>query len=404
LSGDSIFQVSLAKRLAIFSLILLGAITAIVGLLSAPSRVWPNLLLNSFYLVSLALSGMLFLTTQRLAGSRWSSSLRRVAEGFMLVIPVASLLMLSVWFGRQTLYAWGHPGGLEHEPAIAGKAQYLQPTWILVRTIAACLLWNAFALLLRKRSIEQDQNPKSSLALHRRLTRYSACFVPIFAVTFTLASFDWIISLEPRWFSTMFAIYAFAGMFVQGIAAITLAALLLKDAGYLRDSITENRLHDLGKMLFAFSTFWAYIWVCQYLLIWYGNIPEEATYFIKRTSSPWVLVFALNFLVSWIIPFAALLSARTKQRAGILKAVSLLLLCGHWIDLYVMIMPAQWPRPQFGLFEILITAGYAALAYLVVLGGLRRAPIVPVHDPILAFEFAVRPIAGPVSGIADFGE
>jgi len=364
-------------------LISLGTGAAAYGLYMAPHRTWPNLLLNGIYFTSLAVSAAFFLATQRLTGARWSASLRRIPEAFMMALPVAAVLMLALFFGRDVLYPWTRSGAFASQSGIAGKVQYLQVPWFYWRMLAVLLAWVVFAWLMRTTSLDQDLVPRSSLILHRRLIRLAAAFAVIFAVTFSIGVIDWILSLEPEWFSTIFVIYVFAGTFVQGIAAVTLATVILRDRGILGDAVNESQLHDLGKMLFAFATFWAYIWICQYLLIWYGNIPEEAAYYVMRTSGPWVVLFALNVLFNWLIPFCVLLPARAKRNRGALKLVSVALLLGRWVDLYILIMPPLSGTPKMGILELFVGAGYCALLYLVFVRNLAKAALVPVNDPIL---------------------
>lgn len=386
MSSVPLLEVPRHSRIVSSCLVILGAAIAIYGLRSAPDRTWPNLLLGGFYVTSLALSAMFFFATQRLTGARWSANLRRIPEAFALALPVFTVLMLALYFGWQFIYPWSRPGVFAHAPSIAGKVHYLKAAWVFGRMALALLSWSFFALLFRKTSLDQDRNPDSSLVLHQRLTRYTVWFVLVFALTFTWSCFDWLVSLDPEWFTTMFALYVFAGTFVQGIAAVTLAAVLLRQRGFLRKTVSDDQLHDLGKMLFAFTTFWAYIWLCQYLLIWYGNLPEEVSYYFKRTNGPWLYLFALNLTVNWIIPFIVLLSARAKRMVKILAMMSVLLLCGHWLDLYLLIMPAVWSVPRIGVFEIFITTGCLALLYLIFIHGLARAPLVPLNDPVLAYE------------------
>jgi hypothetical protein len=383
------FVPSSRSRNVALALVALGAAVTAYGLFTDSKRVWLSLLLNGFYFTSLALSAMFFLGTQRLTGARWSASLRRVPEAFMSALPVATVLMLLLYIGRHQIFPWTDPAKVfANARSIAGKVQYLREPFVFSRLVIILLLWVLFAWLFRKLSLKQDKNPGQNMKIHERLNRLAPIFVLVFALTFTLFSYDCIISLEPEWSSTMFAVYTFAGMFVQGIAAITLAVVFLRE-GSLRAWVTDHQLHDLGKLLFAFSTFWAYIWTAQYLLIWYGNIPEEVTHYVKRTNGPWLPLFAINFIVNWVIPFAVLLSVKAKCTPRVLKSICVLLLCGHWLDLYMHIMPSQWDAPKV-LLEIPIAAGYAGLLYFIFVRSLAKAPLLPVHDPILLAEVQVQ--------------
>jgi hypothetical protein len=380
---DEIF-LSTRRRYGRFlvSLLFVGAGAAILGTFHAPERTWPNLLVDSFYLLSLAVAAIFFIASQRLCGARWSASLRRIPEAFMALMPVAAVLMLMVFLGRQWIYPWSRAGAFAGVPDMAGKVIYLQTPAVIERAVAILASWIVFAWLFRKVSLQQDRDP--DLIYHQRLNRYSAIFVVVLAVSLTLGSFDWLISLEPDWFSTVYAIYVFSGCFVQGLSGVTLAAVLLKERGFMRERVTREQLHNLGRLLFAFSTFWAYIWTVQYLLIWYVNLPDEVTYYVKRVNGPWLFLFVLNPVANWVVPFILLLSADAKRNPRVLKFVCVLLLWGHWLDLYLLIMPSLSGTPRIGLLEPLIAVGYAGLFGLVFLRSLTKASLVPRNDPFLA--------------------
>lgn len=382
------------------ALVAAGLTAGAVGVVVEPARTWQNLLVDAFYALTLGVAAIFFFATQRLANARWSAPLRRIAEALMLTLPAAALLLLLLGFGFPSLYTWMQPHGAGpavghavHATADAGRTTYLSPSFVVARMAGVVLLWGYFALRIRAVSRAGDTDRAAGLRAHARLGRLAAVFTPLFAFTFSLAAYDWIISLDPEWFSTMFAVYVFAGAFAQGLAAITLATALLHRRGDFARAggkLRADQLHDLGKMLFAFSTFWAYIWVCQYLLIWYGNLPEEVTYYLRRTSDAWLPLFLANFAINWAIPFFALLPVAAKRNPRRLAAVGALVLFGHWLDLYLMVVPSRQAAPSFGVLELAMATGTGALLYLVFLRGLRRAPLLPPHDPILA---AARPHA-----------
>jgi len=368
------------QRTAALILLAAGAAAALFELRADPVRGWTDLLVCAFLFLALALAGQVFLAIHYAASAGWWTAFRRVPEALMSLVPLAALPMLAIWLGRHALYSWMRPGALESDPVLKAKSAYLNEPLFLLRMIFFLALWSLFSVLLRRASLAQDAGP--GLAQHRRMVRLSAAFLVLFAITFSLASFDWLMSLQPRWTSTMFAIYMFAGLFQAGIAAIALAVARLSRSG-LAGSVTPKHLHDLGKLLFAFSIFWAYIWVCQYLLIWYGNLSEEIPYFAVRTRGAWLPLFALVPVLRWLLPFVVLLPQWTKRNPKILAGIAGVVLLGSWLDIYMNVAPAVLPGPRLGAPELLIAAGFAALLWLTATRALASAPLLPRNDPFL---------------------
>ncbi|HEV2855706.1 MAG TPA: hypothetical protein VHC97_23160 [Thermoanaerobaculia bacterium] len=349
-----------------------------------PTRLWTILLVDGFFFLSLALAGLVFLAIQYLSSAGWWTALRRVPEALMSLVPLSALPMLLVFLGRRALYPWTRPGFLSADPALEAKAAWLNEPFFLIRMVLFLGLWSLFAVLLRRTSLAQDhQEGITPHRNHRRMVRLSAAFLAIFAITFSLASFDWLMSLDPRWASGLFAIYVFAGLFLSGIAVILLAVLKLRREGPLAEVVHEGHLHDLGKLLFAFSTFWAYIWVCQYLLIWYGNLSEEIPFYVERTRGDWLPLFLLAPLLNWLLPFCLLMSRSAKRSPHILATACVLVLAGSWLNLYVTVAPAVLPGPRLGMIELLITAVYAGLFVFALTRALAGAPMVARNDPFL---------------------
>jgi hypothetical protein len=205
-----------------------------------------------------------------------------------------------------------------------------------------------------------------------------------FGVTFTLASFDWVMSLEPTWYSTIFGVYNFAGLFQAGLAAVVVLALWLERHGPLAGILKDEHLHDLGKLLFGFSVFWMYIWFSQYMLIWYTDIPIETAYFVRRTSAAWTPLFLANIVLNWALPFFVLLGREAKRRRTTLRRIAVVILIGHWVDLSLMIFPAAvGDGPHLGIWEIGLGIGAGAGFALMVAWCLNGVAPVPRGDPQL---------------------
>ena len=240
--------------------------------------------------------------------------------------------------------------------ALAFKHFWLSRPFFLIRAAVYSGIWILFAFAIRQRSRRQDHDGDPRWT-HENF-RLSAAFLVLFGITVTLASFDWVMSIEYHWFSTIFGVYNFAGLFFSGLAAIILLAIWLERAGPLKGVLNESHLHDLGKLLFAFSVFWVYIWFSQYMLIWYTNIPEETSYFVRRQHGGWFALFLVNLFLNLVIPFVVLLRRDTKRQRRTMAVVAAIVLVGRWLDVYLMIFPGiVGESPTFGLWEIGLTLG-----------------------------------------------
>ena len=359
----------------------LGTVTLAAGAAAGVERAWAGCLLASFGVLTMGLAGLVFIQTQYASGASWSVAFRRIPEAMTAAIPIGGAGLLALILLAPGPYPWSH--GLEaHGGALAGfKIAWLQWTFLAARAVAFVLIWLAFAWAIVKHSRRQDAD--GDPAHTTRNIRLSIVGLIVFAVTFSLASFDWIMSLEPEWYSTIFGIYQFAGLFTSGLATIILLAVWLRRSP-MRHVVTDEHLHDLGKLLFAFSTFWMYIWFSQYMLIWYANIPEETTYYLIRTRGAWEVLFVATMLVNWVVPFLALLRRSPKRRPELLAKVALVVILGRWLDLYVMIVPPFSGQPPFGLWEVAALLAMMGGGAWIAMRAVGQASLVPANDPRLA--------------------
>jgi hypothetical protein len=362
---------------------LIAAVVVLAGVVLAPERTWPGVLIVAVYLVGLPIGAMIFLSTQAVASGGWHVCFKRIPESIASTIPYAALaLLVTLAAGMGTLYEWSHADVMANDAILAGKAGWLNVPFFLTRAVLLLAVWFGFvaAMLRVSRRQDSDRTAKGN----RRTVVLSATFLVVLAITFSIASWDWLMSLEAHWFSTVFAAYHFTGAFVSGLAMTTVAAIVLRRRGSLRGIVTDAHLQDMGKLLLGLSSFWAYLWLCQYLLIWYGNLPEEVTFYMHRHHGAWAVVSGANVLVGWVVPFLALLPRASKRSEGFLLKAAGLLLVGHWIDLYYSIQPVFQPQaPVLGVWELAPVVLGVALFLWAFRRGLAAAGLVPVGDAYL---------------------
>lgn len=306
----------------------------VMGFLADATQAWANVLLTAFNLTCVGLGGLFLLAIQSITGARWSDPILKAHRAMPSLLPIAGVMMLALWFGASHLYPWARPeAAADH--LLHGRLAWLNKPFFFGRILLFYGLW----IWLGRRLVNRGKG--------------AAVFILVFGLSFVVANFDWIMSLEPVWYSTMFAVYGFSGMFLQGIAIVTISAIVLRHVGLLPE-ISKAQNHDLGKLLFAFSCFWAYIWLSQFLLLWYANIPEETAPIRLMLNSKWAPLFYLNIILNFGLPFVLLLQRKAKTNEFILIVACATVLVGHWLDLYLMVLPPvlKGAIPAFGFSEL----------------------------------------------------
>lgn len=383
-------------------LVAVGGLTLVCGLFVVPARTWANLLLISYYLLGLGLGGIVLVALQYVTGAGWGVALRRLPEALAALIPVASVGVLVVLLAYPAMYPWTEPAPEDADPGAAFRHLWLNRPFFILRALAYVVLWTLFARAIVRGSTRQDEDGQVGHTYTNRLL--SAAFLVVFGVTSWLSSVDWIMSLEPKWSSTIFGVYHFAGLFLGALAAVVVLAVWLTHHGALRGILMQDHLHDLGMLLFSFSSFWMYIWFSQYMLIWYVNNPEETSYFVRRLHGGWWSFFYLNVLLNWVVPFLVLMPRATKRSPRVMLAVALVILIGRWMDLYLMILPplGEGPMRSLGIVEGGLAAGAVGLFLLTVFRALGRQSLVPINDPFLV-ESLPHPVDEAHHRSADWG-
>jgi hypothetical protein len=339
------------------------------------------------FFLSLALGALFFVLIQYAAQGGWGIVLRRIGETIFATIPVMAALFLPLLLGLHDLYSWSVPGAAEHDALLHWKAPFLNVPFFLIRAALYFACWSFIALLYYRLSRGQDAT--GDPAVSARLRRLAGPAIIVLALTQTFASIDWIMSLTPHWYSTIFGVYFFAGSFVGFIALLSVVAVAMRRAGLLDTVISAEHLHDLGKFLFAFTAFWAYIAFSQFFLIWYANLPEETIWYKARMEGSWMTVSLLLVVGHFAVPFFYLMGRAVKRSGATLAVGGAWLLGMHFVDLYWLVMPTLHPegvRPSALDVAALIAVGgcfVAAAGWL-----MRRQALVPLRDPRLAESLA----------------
>jgi hypothetical protein len=363
-------------------------------------RLYANLWINNVYFTGIAIIGVFFFAIQYAAQAGWSAPLVRIMLSLGNWLPYAGVLMIASFFlVNHELFHWTHSylfdkASPQYDKIIDGKGAFFYwpmakgtfPVFYIFRMVLFFGFWVFFFNKLKNLSYAEDSLGGSTSWY--KIRAMSALFIIFFAVSSSIAAWDWIMSIDTHWFSTLFGWYVFSSWFVAGLSAMTLITIFLKGQGYL-EMVNENHIHDLGKFVFGFTVFWTYLWFSQFLLIYYANIPEESVYFIERLSSdvygPFIFV---NIGLNFVLPFLVLMTRDSKRHGVFLKLVCSLIIVGHWVDFFLMVQPGTLGSDGgVGFMEVGMFLVYGSGMAFVVLGGLAKGNLIPKNHPMLEESF-----------------
>ena len=369
------------------------------------ARFWASLLQTSVYFLLVVNAAMFFIAATTLAWGGWQMSFRRVAEAIstcVLPIGVISLIiLLYIAFGpNHVIYHWADTHHAQEDPVLAHKAGFLNKPFFAIWTVITIVGWWWLGKKIRSLSTRIDNEPLSQERAKKYIwdnTVWAAVYAVLFALT-VLSSIPWLwlMSIDAHWYSTMYSWYTFASSWVAGLALLTVFVIYLKNNGYL-ELTTKEHLHDLGKFMFAFSIFWTYLWFSQFMLIWYANIPEETVYFKPRMQGPYRTIFFLNLIINFLAPLLILMKRASKRNYGTITMMAVLIIFGHWLDFYQMVMPSvakEYVTYENGqkvletyvpniLPDLGIALGFVGLIMFVTARSLAKKPLIAKNHPFL---------------------
>jgi len=366
-------------------------------------RIKASLWHNNMYFLGISLIGVFLMCLFRATWAGWSVSFNRVLESFGYYLPVAAIVTIIGFFVVQhDIFHWSHAdvydeSSSHYDSIIDGKGVYFFaplsngsfPIFFLIRMV---VFFGAWILLFRKiRSLSLQEDLDGGTLFYKKMLRYSAGFLVVFAVSSSMSAWDWIMSIDTHWFSTMFGWYVFASWMVTGISAVAFTVVKLKEAGYLK-MVNAEHLHDLGKLMFAFSIFWTYIWFSQFILYWYANIPEEVVWFVDRllnNMGHYAPIFVINLLINFLFPFLFLMTRNAKRQSVLIKVAACGIMIGHWFDFYLMIYPGVIKEHGgLNLGSVFVELGmfliFLGVFIFAIMKGLSKAPMIAKNHPMLA--------------------
>ena len=366
------------------ALLVVGVVFSIISYLVDPARASFGYLTGYIFLLCIAIGALFLVTMEYAAGAVWSVPFRRVSELFASSVPFLLLLLVPLFFSMKNLFVWMNPEVVAHDKVWQARMGYLNVPFFIIRDVVILLIWWLFYHLIirnsRKQDLTQDQN------LTTKNIKLSTAFIPVFAFTISIFSFDWLMSMTPKWYSTIFGVYLFADAAWVGFAVVTLASVLLSEKGYLGTKIRNDHYYSLGIWMFAFTVFWAYIAFAQYMLQWYGNLPEEITYFIHRWNGGWKIVSLSLVIAHFIVPFLLLIPRGSKTNPKILIFASIWIIAAQYLDSYWLVMPDMVNNGYTYSFSILDFAfPIAIIGLIIVLFNTlaKKQNLLPIGDPKL---------------------
>jgi hypothetical protein len=391
------FEVPARLKATGMVLTVIGLLTVIVGAIvflkggaaeHEHARFWTVLLHNSVFFLMITVASVFIQAAAALAQGSWIVAYKRVPEAIganVWVFGVIALIVLfAIVFGlgdHNPIYHWVNPHG---DKILEGKSAFLNKGMFAGFTIVTIGLWSYFGHKFRAMSLAQQKAPVNSTKIYWKVVTLGGVFLLVYGLTMmSTTPWYWIMSIDAHWYSTLFSWYVFASSFVSGMALILLWTVYLKNRGSLF-IVTKEHMHDLGKFMFAFSIFWTYTWFAQYMLIWYGNVPEETTYYKTRQQGPYGIVFYTSLILNFVLPILVLMTAPSKRNYFTVVFMAVAIIFGHWLDFYQMIMPsplgAHW---HISWYELGIFAGFAGVMILAVSRTLAKEDLIPQNNPML---------------------